>query len=354
MNKIIFNGGPWNWSKKLGVHRYLSSILLEMDRMVNPGEVEFVVTKGNEKYFSFKNIRVITLNAPNNPVFQKLIWSQVIFPFYVRKNDGLGVDAILALPMWGCDAFVIYDCIRELHPQKYADLSRRLSDYYYCIRARICMCHAKEIFTDSNDAKKDILSLYHRKSEKVHVIYSGWQHFNEIMEDAAVLDRLRLRDQRYFFSVGSQQPLKNFKWVVEAAKQNPAYFFVVAGYTLLPAERNYSDQPSNIVFTGYLEDGEVKALMRNCVAFIQPSFCEGFGLPPLEAMSVGARCIVSNTTSLPEIYRNSVWYIDPYQYDNIDMDQIMSTEIVQNEEVLQLYSWEKSARKMLDILKLIQ
>ena len=78
------------------------------------------------------------------------------------------------------------------------------------------------------------------------------------------------------------------------------------------------------VVTGALSDEEIKALMRHCKASIQPSFYEGFGIPPMEAMSVGADCIVSNASSLPEVYKNSVWYIDPHDYDSIDLDKIMA------------------------------
>ena len=158
----------------------------------------------------------------------------------------------------------------------------------------------------------------------------------------------------YFFSLGSRLPHKNIKWVTSAAKLHPQYKFVITGSS---GNRDLSFEgeiPENMIFTGYLKDEEIKSLMRHCKAFIQPSFYEGFGIPPMEAMSVGADCIVSTGGSLPEVYKDSVWYIDPYDYENIDLDEIMSRPKASNEFILDEYSWEKSARLLLDILRKIQ
>ena len=174
----------------------------------------------------------------------------------------------------------------------------------------------------------------------------------KITEDNSVLERLNLNQKKFFFSLGSRFPHKNIKWLSSAASNNPAYTFVVSGSVPEVDRIDYEgEHRDNMLFTGYLTDGEVKCLMRNCIAFIQPSFYEGFGIPPMEAMSVGANCIVSNRASLPEVYKNSVWYIDPYDYDNIDLDEIMSRPKASNELILNEYSWEKSAKMLLSAIE---
>ena len=106
----------------------------------------------------------------------------------------------------------------------------------------------------------------------------------------------------------------------------------------------------NMIYTGYISDGEIKCLMRYCRAYIQPSFVEGFGIPPLEAMSVGTNCILSDCSAFREIYGKSVWYIDPAEYDNISMKEIMSKDKEENEPILKKYSWKLSAKKLLDVI----
>ena len=111
---------------------------------------------------------------------------------------------------------------------------------------------------------------------------------------------------------------------------------------------------SNVKLLGYVTDGQVKTLMKNCRAFIFPSYYEGFGIPPLEALSVGAKIIVGKAASLPEIYKDAAIYIDPYNTDcNLedllsDFDKTSHAEAVQ--KVLSEYSYDKAAQKLYNVL----
>lgn len=349
MKKIVFNGGVNDWTQITGVNRYLLSILEEVDKRIQPGEVELVILQENTNLFTFQNIRTVGRKVPGKGAVRKVIWGQFIFPNYVRKSGGLGVDLIQTLPVWGCDVVILHDCIRELFPSNSITLTQKLSLFYYRIRTKCSVHQAKKVLTVSKNARKDISRLYNCSEESIDVIYDAWQHFLQVEEEPEILERLQLTEQSFFFAVGSRFPHKNHRWIEEAARQNPHYFFVISG-----EERGYSaakEKPVNVQFTGYLRDGEIKSLMAHCKAFLQPSFYEGFGIPPMEAMSVGARCIVANATALPEIYGDSVWYIDPHQYEAIDMDQIMRKTITSNDVILEKYSWEKSAEKLLTVLK---
>ena len=106
----------------------------------------------------------------------------------------------------------------------------------------------------------------------------------------------------------------------------------------------------NIFFTGYISDSQVKALMKGCRAFIHPAVYEGFGIPPLEAMSCGAQVIASNATCLPELYEDAVHYIDPHDY-NVDLESLLQEPVAPPDEILEKFSWEKEAKKLLEILR---
>ena len=104
--------------------------------------------------------------------------------------------------------------------------------------------------------------------------------------------------------------------------------------------------------SGYITDGEIKYLMANCKAFIFPSFFEGFGIPPLEALSVGAKIIVSNTSCLPEIFGDSAYYIDPHNY-NINLDDLLSISVKDRQLVLNRFRFRIFAKRIHNhILKL--
>ena len=105
----------------------------------------------------------------------------------------------------------------------------------------------------------------------------------------------------------------------------------------------------NVVYLGYVSDGEAKSLMENCKAFLFPTLYEGFGIPPLEAIACGApRVMVSNTPCMREIYGSHADYID-LSTNHGSVDHV--TPGRDAAAVLQKYSWEGSARRMLEVLR---
>ena len=109
-------------------------------------------------------------------------------------------------------------------------------------------------------------------------------------------------------------------------------------------------QLNNVILLGYLSDGEVKCMMKKCKAFVFPSYYEGFGIPPLEALSVGAKIIVAKSASLPEIYKNCAYYIDS-DSTNCDLDVILEDEVENAEKILSEYTYENAAQKLYEVLK---
>ena len=102
---------------------------------------------------------------------------------------------------------------------------------------------------------------------------------------------LGVKKKEYYYALGSLAGHKNFKWVREVAARNPDKTFVVAGGKDLAAfgsaEADAAQNTSNIFYPGYVTDGQNKALMQNCKGFLHPAVFEGFGIPPLEALSLG-------------------------------------------------------------------
>lgn len=356
MNEIIiFNGKSLNNSEQYGVQRYLNQILKEFDNLSKGMTVEVLIPRMQDSKLRYENLIIKEIKCRSKGRIGDLFWDHILFPNYVKKTGGLGVDLILSLPLRGCTVTAIHDCIPELFPQNKVGFVGKLGRWVYIYRVKKNIKNSKAIITVSNCTKQDIVRLYKCDPNKIHIIHNAWQHYADIHQEDVILEKYSLEKGNFFFSLGSAYYHKNFKWIVEAAKQNPQYKFIVTGTERLSAsDRDIrSEPPKNILFTGYLQDGEIKSLMSNCKAFILPSLYEGFGIPPMEAMSCGARCIVSNTGSLPEIYGNSVWYIDPLKYDEINMDFIMSKKIEDNDVILNKYSWEKSAAELYHLLEQI-
>ncbi len=108
---------------------------------------------------------------------------------------------------------------------------------------------------------------------------------------------------------------------------------------------------------GYIDDTALQWLYQNCFAFVYPSLFEGFGLPVLEAMSLGAPVISSNTSSLPEIVGSAGLLVDPLDVDSIFEAMLLLTEDEQTRIALKEcaleraneFSWEHTARQILKL-----
>ena len=146
---------------------------------------------------------------------------------------------------------------------------------------------------------------------------------------------------------------KNFPWVLRAAKNTPQAVFAIAGGGSLQAQAKalgLADLP-NVCYLGYVSDGEAKALMSHCQAFLFPTLYEGFGIPPLEAIACGApRVIVSDTPCMREIYGPHACYID-LAANSGDLSAV-TPAAAEPAAVLGRYSWAESARRLAALMGL--
>ena len=108
--------------------------------------------------------------------------------------------------------------------------------------------------------------------------------------------------------------------------------------------------PKNIILLGYLDDAKVKALMKKCRALILPSYYEGFGLTPLEALSCKAQVIVAKAASLPEIYEGAAHYIDPFD-TSIDLETLLAEPVDNPEKIFLKYSYDIAAVQVHEIVQ---
>lgn len=341
---IIINGYPLATDSASGIHRNTIELLKELDKIVDKNYIQLLVPHDIDKSFHFQNIEVVKLHAHKRSKLLRgrtYIWNHFTVGRYAKKNKAISLDTLLSFAPPKLDIVMVYDCIPEQFPEQYVGLKTKIWIHLFLKSQAKALKKAKLVLTDSYHAKADIEKYYPQSKGKIKVVPCGWQHMNSIKEDDTILERLNISRGNYFFTLGSRLLHKNVRWIVAAAKQNPNETFVVTG--AFKKQYDGGEELDNVIYTGYLKDEEIKSLCRHCKAFIHPSKYEGFGIPPMEAMSVGARCIVSTGGSLPEVYGNSVWYIDPYKYDNIDFKEIMSKKIDDNQIILDKYSWEKSA-----------
>lgn len=231
---------------------------------------------------------------------------------------------------------------------------------------------AAQIITVSDYSRRDIISTYGIDPERVSVTHEAAPQGFKPIKDEREFQRIRQTygiEEDYILSVGSIQPRKNLSRLVAAYSclrrtkpevKLPQLVLVgkcawLYGETLRTIrELEIAD---SVILTGYVPEKDLPTLYSGARCFVYPSYFEGFGLPPLEAMQCGTPVIVGNRTSLPEVVGDAAVLVDPYDVDAIAKaieTVVLNTEL-QNElstkglKRAKLFDWRTTARQTLDV-----
>ena len=171
-----------------------------------------------------------------------------------------------------------------------------------------------------------------------------------------------LEKEKYLLTVSSIEPRKNLPRVIEAfLSLDIDYKLIIVGSRNKTfANSKFADSllTDRIEFTGYLSDEKLIEIYNRAEIFIYASLFEGFGIPPLEAQACGCPCIVSNVTSLPEVYGNSVEYCNPKEVDDIAraIKSLIEDKTARKKLIKEglnnfgKYNWDKSTREIEKII----
>jgi len=226
------------------------------------------------------------------------------------------------------------------------------------------------IIAISEYSRQRFLQIFpHFPEERTRTIYLG-SRFNNSSEEKTVSG---LTPNNFWLSVGTLEPRKNLRKTLSAYKQYIDLHYDRKTLVLAGGQGWLEDDIDQFIANiglskyikrlGYVDDATLTWLYKNCWAFIYPSVYEGFGLPVLEAMSLGAPVITSNTTSLPEVGGDAVLYVDPTQeIELVKAFEKMMTEGLhtylksQSLQQAENFSWSKTATQVLqsykDVLKM--
>jgi len=331
-----------------GIQRYSIELLSALDALVPPGLVE-VVTPPGVRAPVYQNIKTVTFGSRRGA-----LWQQLDYPAYLKYRGARGLATCNVIPLFGFRGIaVVHDVCYRARPDFYTDLRGRLSAAWHRLQYRRIARVAEHIITVSEFSKSEINRYYGVAPERISVVYNAWQQMQRIAPDEGIFAKMpQLRRGQYYFSMANLLKNKNFPWVLQAARNKPEAVFAIAGGGSLEAEARrlgLADLP-NVVYLGYVSDGEAKALMHHCKAFLFPTLYEGFGIPPLEAVACGApRIIVSDTPCMREVYGDCAGYIDLKTNRGYVDD---ATAPKRDAAVLlERYSWRKSAQALCKVLE---
>ena len=341
--KIIING-RFLTQNITGVQRFAHEIVKELDKIVKKNEIVILIPKN----ILFKDLKYKNIEIKKVGILKGHLWEQLELPYYVWRNQGRLLNLCNTAPIINTGIVNICDISPKINPNFF---SKKFSIFYKVLYWFITKTSLK-ILTISNFSKVEIIENYKINPNKINVIHCGWQHMNGVIEDKKILEKLQLKNKEFYLGVSSINPNKNFKYIIELAKLYPEKIFVIVGKLNQKVFGDMNlEKIENLVWAGYVTDEELKALYKNTLGFIYPSFYEGFGIPPLEALACGCKKVyISNTSCLLEIFEDSVIYLNPYKVEEI----LNEKEVIKEEKmkkILNKYSWEKSAKKIIDVIR---
>lgn len=224
-----------------------------------------------------------------------------------------------------------HDLSFELFPETFS-WKQRL--WHYLIDFRRLARTADRVIAVSRSTRADLMTEYGVADERIVVIPSGVDpRFAPMDRNSPELMRVKEKyhlPYRFILYLGTFEPRKNIRSIIEAYETlrqtgGPSvekYELVIAGTPGWKCEdvreaTQASPYRDHIHFPGFIADADKVALYNLASVFVYPSFYEGFGFPPLEAMACGVPVIVSHTSSLPEVVGQAGLMIDPYQPDEL-------------------------------------
>jgi glycosyltransferase involved in cell wall biosynthesis len=226
------------------------------------------------------------------------------------------------VPLWHPRRTVV--TVHDLGYLEYPQAHTRLSRLYLHLSTWFSAHAASRVIAISQATKRDLIKHYKVKPRKIEVIYHGRDPIFTPVTDQARIEGILAKygiTQPYCIHVGTLQPRKNLDilvgaWDILRARMDRPPMLLLAGKRGWLYDRLLQSVQSRglgdlITFTDYVERDDLPALYSGALALTFPSLYEGFGLPPLEAMSCGTPVLASTASSVPEVVGDAGILLDP-------------------------------------------
>ena len=337
--------------KITGVQRYAIEISRQLKKM--SCDVRFVAPKNILHHDLAEELGVELVGNLTGH-----LWEQFDLPRYLKKHGNpLLINLCNTAPLFYENKMVtLHDVAFERFPQTFSWKFR----YAYQFAIPRIVKSSRKLLTDSSFSKNEISTVYGVDKNKIEIVHCAVSGNFRFVESET--------HEKYILAVSSLNYQKNFHALIQAynlLKDKNIKLYLVGAIN-----KNFADHKlvediesnPNIKFMGRVDDDQLIQLYTNAQCFVYPSLYEGFGIPPLEAQACGCPCVVSNAASLPEVCADSVVYCDPF--DVADMAKkiqlVIDDEALRKElrtkgfENIKRFSWEKSAKQIIQIIEGLQ
>jgi glycosyltransferase involved in cell wall biosynthesis len=325
--------------------------------------------RAGKKLGAAQSINASTIAIGSTPGESRSFWGN----FPTDGEERLGNPDIVHANNFYCPTslrkarvvYTLYDLSFAIHPE-FTTEANRLVCFDGVFNAS---CYADFIVAISEYSKKTFIEIFpHYPQDRIRVITLG-SRFSSNSGHCQSIAPKGLSADGFWLSVGTFEPRKNLRRLLKAyamlAKRAPRVPQLVLAGGRGWLEEGLSEfvqelgMQERVRILGYVTDDVLCWLYENCFAFAYPSIFEGFGLPVLEALSLGAAVMTSNTTSLPEVAGEAACYADPTDEQSIfhAMSTLLDDKGYRNhlksisKAQASRFSWELCASQVLDVYR---
>ncbi|CAI0779943.1 Glycogen synthase [Serratia proteamaculans] len=293
-------------------------------------------------------------------------WEQIELPRFLKnKNNPLLLNLGSTGPVFYKNKIVTHHDVSYLrYPESYS----KSFVLFYKIIIPLMVRRSRHLITVSEFSKNEISLAYNTALDKISVVYNA----ASVMFEPRCNFSHNKNNDNYLLAVSSPNFHKNFHGMLSAFmgamdKSKPSFSVklkIIGASSSVFSKTIYKKTmySNDIEFIGRVNDEELVELYQNALAFIFPSFYEGFGIPPLEAQASGCPVVSSNRAAMPEVLGDSVLYFDPNDDEGfsnaivniIENRDLRNSLINRGFENVGRFSWESSARKIIELVNEIE
>ena len=290
------------------------------------------------------------------------LWEQCVLPFFF-----VGKKNYVVISFTGLGSILVRNKIMTIHDLSFLENPKWFSKAYYWwykVMTPLAVRTSKHIITVSQFSKREILRFYPFLQEQdITVVYNA--------TDEALfhpLPEIEEPQEHFALAVSSLDPRKNFNRLIEAFQDiSDCELYIVGSshrvFGVEQGDESAKSVQSVVRYLGRVSDEELVRLYNQAVCFIFPSLYEGFGLPPIEAMSCGCPVLVSDIPVLHEVCGDAATYFDPYNPYAIrkaiqqfltthgDRSRGSSEQLTGPVPMSRRFSWAASAKAIISLLK---
>ena len=304
-----------------------------------------------------------------------MLWIYVKLPYMLRKLelDILHDPSVPKISVLYSDLFT-KKCKKILTIHDLTPLFFSYHDKYDRLNLKFLRFFRKEIdaiIVPSISTKNDVIRYLKISEDKIKVIPYGRDERFKVIKDERILSKVSKHYKlptKFILYVGNIEPRKNIEGILKAyyrlrKKQlSKEYKLILVGkpwkgYSKVFNLSRKLKLQKDVIFTNYIDNKDMPIIYNLAECLVYPSFYEGFGLPPLEAMACGCPVVVSNTSSLPEVVGDAGIKVDPCNINEIAdaIYEILINDDLKHELVkrglkrAKLFSWEKAAKETLKV-----